>query len=109
MGEWRVTEVNSLNLAPFDVSDYLDSEEIIAEYLVVALADPDPEAFLVAVADVARTRGIELTETSTPGRNNLVETLKHDSPSRIKTVRRLLGLLDVSLNDAALDSDQVHA
>ena len=98
-----VTEVNSLNLAPFDVSDYLDSEEIIAEYLVVALADPDPEAFLVAVADVARTRDIELSEMSTPSRNNLLETLEPGGPSRVKTVRRLLGLLDVSLNGAALD------
>ena len=98
-----MTEVNSLNLAPFDVSDYLDSEEIIAEYLAVALADPDPEAFLVAVSDVARTRGIELTETSTPGRSNLLETLKPGGPGRVKTVRRLLGLLDVSLNGAALD------
>ena len=40
---------NRLNLAPFDASDYLDSEEVIAEYLTVALEDPDPDAFLMAV------------------------------------------------------------
>ena len=42
-----------LQLAPFDASDYLDGEEVIAEYLAAALEDPDPNAFLVAVGDVA--------------------------------------------------------
>ena len=36
-----MSKVNPLNLAPFDVSDYLDSEKLIAEYLGVALANPD--------------------------------------------------------------------
>ena len=34
----------------FDVTDYLDSEEMIAEYLSVAMEDPDPAHFLQAVA-----------------------------------------------------------
>ena len=38
-----------LGLAPFDASDYLDNEEIIAEYLAVALDNPDPNVFLTAV------------------------------------------------------------
>ena len=45
-------------MAPFDASDYLDSEEVIAEYLAVALDDPDPDAFLAAVSDVAKARGM---------------------------------------------------
>ena len=47
-----MSESNRLNLAPFDASEYLDSEEVIAEYLTVALEDPDPDAFLMAVAVV---------------------------------------------------------
>jgi probable addiction module antidote protein len=49
---------NDLGLAPFDASDYLNSEEVIAEYLTAALEDPDPDVFLIAVRDVARARGI---------------------------------------------------
>jgi len=52
-----MVNLNPLKLAPFDVCDYLDSEELIAEYLTVALADPDPDAFLVAVSDVAKAKG----------------------------------------------------
>jgi probable addiction module antidote protein len=44
--------------APFDASAYLDSEEVIAEYLAAALEDPNPNVFLHAVADVAKARGI---------------------------------------------------
>ena len=53
-----MTKRKPLRLAPFDASDYLDNEEIIAEYLTAALEDPDLDAFLVVVRDVAIARGI---------------------------------------------------
>jgi probable addiction module antidote protein len=47
-----------LGIAPFDASEYLDNEEVIAEYLAAALEDRNPDVFLHAVADVAKARGI---------------------------------------------------
>ena len=47
-----------VKVAPFDASEYLDDEEVIAEYLTAALEDPNPETFLLAVANVAKARGI---------------------------------------------------
>jgi probable addiction module antidote protein len=47
-----------VKVAPFDASEYLDDEEVIAEYLTAALEDPNPEVFLIAVANVAKARGI---------------------------------------------------
>lgn len=44
--------------AKFDAADYLDNEEVIAEYLTAALDDTNPEVFLAAVADVAKARGM---------------------------------------------------
>lgn len=41
---------------PFDAADYLDSDEVIAEYLNVALASEHPELLLQALADVAKAR-----------------------------------------------------
>lgn len=54
--------------APFDASEYLDSEEVVAEYLAAALEDPNPNVFLRAVADVAKARGdaAEATVLSDP-------------------------------------------
>lgn len=41
----------------FDVADYLDNEEVIAEYLLAAGEDPNPDVLRAAVGDVARARG----------------------------------------------------
>jgi probable addiction module antidote protein len=90
---------NKLNLAPFDASDYLDSEEVIAEYLTVALEDPDPDAFLMAVSDVAKARGIAtVAATAGLGRESLYKALKPGAKPRFETVRRLLDALGVQLN-----------
>lgn len=89
---------NRINLAPFDASDYLDSEEVIAEYLTVALQDPDPDAFLMAVCDVAKTRGIaNIAESAGLGRESLYKTLRPGAQPRFDTVRRLLDALGVKL------------
>lgn len=50
---------NRLGIAPFDASEYLDNEEVIAEYLAAALEDPNPDVFLHAVADVAKAAGFQ--------------------------------------------------
>jgi DNA-binding phage protein len=43
--------------APFDAADYLDNDEVIAEYLSAAGEDPNREVFLAALDDVAEARG----------------------------------------------------
>jgi probable addiction module antidote protein len=97
---------NRLNLAPFDASDYLDSEEVIAEYLTVALEDPDPDAFLMAVRDVAKARGIAtVAENAGLGRESLYKALRPGAQPRFDTVRRLCDALGVKLG---VTSPQPH-
>ena len=94
-----MSNYNQMNLAPFDASDYLDSEEVIAEYLTVALDDPDPDAFLMAVRDVAKARGIAaIAANAGLGRESLYKTLKPGAQPRFDTVRRLLAALGVKLD-----------
>lgn len=93
--------VKQLKLAPFDASDYLDSEEAIAEYLTAALENPDPEAFLVAVRDIAKAQGIsKVAADAGLGRESLYKALKPGAHPRFDTVRRLLDALGVRLNVA---------
>jgi probable addiction module antidote protein len=95
-------QTNRLNLAPFDASEYLDSEEVIAEYLTAALQDPDPDAFLAAVSDVAKARGIAtVAAIAGLGRESLYKTLKPGAQPRFDTVRRLLDALGVKLGVVA--------
>ena len=61
-------QTTPLAIAPFDASEYLGNEELIAEYLAAASEDPNRDMFLRAVADVAKapqTREVaRLTVTS---------------------------------------------
>ena len=88
-------------MAPFDASDYLDSEETIAEYLSAALEnpDPDPDSFLVAVRDIAKAHGISTVVANAGlGRESLYKALKPGAQPRFDTIRRLLAALGVRLN-----------
>jgi probable addiction module antidote protein len=90
---------NELSLTPFDASDYLDNEETIAEYLAAALENPDSDAFLTAVRDVAKARGIaQVAEHAGLGRESLYKTLKPGAQPRFDTVRRLITALGVRLD-----------
>jgi probable addiction module antidote protein len=97
-----MNDTDELGLAPFDASDYLDSEETIAEYLRAALENPDSDAFLTAVRDVAKARGISRVAADAGlGRESLYKALKPGAHPRFDTMRRLLGALGVRLDIAA--------
>ncbi len=44
--------------ASFDASEYLDTPDLMAEYLAACLEDPNPDVFLSALADVAKAKGM---------------------------------------------------
>ncbi len=94
-----MSKLDDLDLAPFDASDYLDNEETIAEYLAAALENPDQDAFLIAVRDVAKARGIaNVAARAGLGRESLYKTLQPGAKPQFDTVRRLLAALGVKLD-----------
>lgn len=88
-------------IKPFDAADYLDNEEVIAEYLNAALEDPNPDVFLMAVSDVAKARGMSrLAKDAGLGRESLYKALAPGAKPRYETVIKLLRALGVELNAA---------
>jgi len=93
--------------APFDPADYLEDEETIAEYLSVALEDPDPDMFLVAVRNVARARGMaQLARDSGLGRESLYKALTPGARPRYDTVLKVLRALGVKLHAMRLEGQK---
>jgi probable addiction module antidote protein len=87
-----------LEITVFDASEYLDNEIVIAEYLQAALENPDPNAFLDAVKDVAKARGMAAVSADAGlGRESLYKTLKPGAQPRFDTVKRILNALGVTL------------
>ena len=92
----------AIRLAAFDPAEFLDSEEVIAEYLSVAIEDPNPDVFLRAMANVAKARGIaEVAKASGLGRESLYKALAPGAKVRYETVRKVLDSLGVKLKVAA--------
>ena len=86
------------DLAKFDVADYLDSEEAIAEYLSAALEDANPDVFLSAVADVAKARGMSaIAKSSGLGRESLYKALTPGAKPRYETIQKVLHGLGVKI------------
>ncbi len=88
-------------LAPFDAAEYLDNEEVIAEYLNAALEDENPDMFLVAISDVAKARGMaQLAKDTGLGRESLYKALAPGAKPRYDTVLKLIRALGVELHAA---------
>ena len=86
-------------LAKFDAAEYLDSNEVIAEYLNAALEDEDPNVFLAAIGDIAKARGMtELAKESGLGRESLYKALAPGAKPRYDTVLRVIRALGVELH-----------
>lgn len=82
----------------FDAADYLDSEEMIAEYLNLALASGDTDLLLAAIADVAKARGMaQVARDSGLGRESLYKALTLGAKPRFDTVFKVLQALGVRM------------
>ena len=93
-------------LRKFDIADYLDSDEAIAEYLTEVLAESDGDAFAHALGKVARARGMaDIASAAGVGRESLYKSLREGAEPKFDTIRRVceaLGLrVAIVVDDAA--------
>ena len=83
---------------PWDVTEVLDTNEALVEYLNVALAENDPKYFAKALGNVARAKGMSsVSEATGLGRQALYRSLSRDGNPRIDTLFRVLEALNVRL------------
>ena len=87
-----------MTIQAFDVSAHLDDEETIRAYLSAALEDPNPDAFLMALGNVAKARGMtQLAESAGVGRQSLYKALAPGAQPRYDTVLKLISALGLKL------------
>ena len=82
----------------FEIADYLDSDEMIAEFLAAAIEDENPEVFIAALGHVAKAKGMsEIARETGLGRESLYKALKEGAKPRYETVAKVLSALGVKL------------
>ena len=90
------------NLTTFDVSQYLDSKETIAEYLSQVLADGNTDELLEAIGNIAKAKGMAQIAADTGlGRESLYKSFQAGSKPRFDTVLKVLSSLGVKLQASA--------
>ncbi len=86
------------NLPEFDVTEYLDSPEALAEYLTVVMEENAPAALAQALGTIARARGMsDIASASGISREALYKALRPDAHPRFDTINRVCAALGVKL------------
>ena len=85
-------------LTDFDISQYLDNKEVIAEYLTQVLEDGDIDELIVAIGNIAKAKGLsQISKDSGFGRESLYKTFNKGAKPRFDTVVRVLNSLGIHL------------
>ena len=54
----KIRQLNSMESTRFDIADYLDSKEMIAEYLNTVLEEGDHADMIIAIGHIAKAIGM---------------------------------------------------
>ena len=86
-------------LVPFDAARYLTNDAAVAEYVTAVLEADDPDLLLLALADIARARGMaEVAKEAGLGRESLYKALSPGAKPRFDTVLKVARALGVRLS-----------
>ena len=90
------------SITTFDVSQYLDSNEMIAEYISQVLANGDTNELLVAIGNIAKAKGMgQIASETGLGRESLYKSFQEGAKPRFDTVLKVLNALGVKLQATA--------
>ncbi len=80
----------------FDAANFLDNEEVIAEYINIALESDDPNDLLRALDTVARAKGIsKISKETGLNRESLYKSLKEGKRPYFDTLQKILNSLGI--------------
>ncbi len=87
------------------MADYLDNDELIAEYLNSALEDGDEAAIITAIGNIAKAMGMsKIAEQTGLSRPSLYKALSEGAKPQFATVLKVLraigGNLQINTNPA---------
>ena len=90
--------MSKIKTRPFDMANYLTSEEDITEYLRQVLEDGDPTELAAALGDIARTRGMtQLAKDTGLSRESLYKRLSGERAPSSDTLFKVMRALGFKL------------
>ena len=90
--------MSKIKTRPFDMANYLTSEEDITEFLRQVLEDGDPTELAAALGDIARTRGMtQLAKDTGLSRESLYKSLSGERAPSSDTLFKVMRALGFKL------------
>ncbi len=90
---------NTLKTTQFDIAEYLDNDEFIAEYITDAFETNDPAYINHAIGAVARAHGMtKIAKDSGLKREALYRSLSETGSPQFTTILAVLNAMGVSLS-----------
>jgi len=85
-----------MKIESYDASEYIDSPEMAAAYLAVALEENGIDGFLVALGEVAKAKGMtHVSNEVGTGRQSLYKSLSENGNPQFETIMKLLATFDL--------------
>ncbi len=98
MQDAATVRLKTADLPDFDMAEYLQTNEDVANYLTLVLAENDPAELIHALSTIARARGMaEVARASGLTREALYKALRTTSNPRFDTIARVCKALGVRL------------
>ncbi len=83
----------------FDIADYLDNEEMIAEYLNTVLEDGDSSDLIIAIGHIAKSIGMtKIAEKTGMSRTSLYKALSDGAKPQFGTIIKVLKAIGGQIN-----------
>jgi probable addiction module antidote protein len=90
--------VSKLEVTNFDIAQYLDNKEVIAEYLSAILADGDMDELLEALGHIAKAKGMSQIASETGlGRESLYKTFHKGTKPKFDTIMKIMQSFGVKM------------
>ena len=81
-------------ITPFNIQDYLQTEEDQLFYLQAALEEDDNAFLQTALGDIAKARGMtDIAEITGMSRTSLYKALSENAHPRFSTIRKIIDAL----------------
>src|SRR5690554_3984812 len=88
-----------METSKFDLANYLDSEEMIAEYLNTVLEDGDSSDLIIAIGHIAKSIGMtKIAEKTGMSRPSLYKALSDGAKPQFGTIMKVLKAIGGQIN-----------
>lgn len=90
--------MSKLEITNFDIAQYLDDKEVIAEYLSQILTEGNTDELLEALGNIAKAKGMsQIAKDTGLGRESLYKTFQKGTKPKFETIMKVLDSFGVRM------------